>query len=78
MKLDARDISVLHHIIRYCDEIKETVAKYQLTREKVESEYIYKNSLAMDVLQTRMISFRSRSIARGYFQKSRVFNAPAY
>ena len=51
MKPGERDISSLKHIVHYCDEITDTIEQYNLTLEKITSEYVYKNSLAMSVLQ---------------------------
>jgi uncharacterized protein with HEPN domain len=51
MKHSDRDISVLTHIVRYCDEINDAITNHDLTLEKVSSDHVYKNALAMSILQ---------------------------
>ncbi|GHS95762.1 hypothetical protein AGMMS50276_12570 [Synergistales bacterium] len=51
MKEDERNRSLLKHIVRYCDEINDTIINHSLTLEKVKSDVVFKNSLAMNVLQ---------------------------
>ncbi len=51
MKPGDRDISILHHIIQYCDEIAEMIQGHKLTLEKVGADPLYRNALAMSVLQ---------------------------
>ena len=46
-----RDLSVIKHIMRYCDEIIDAVSKYELSLERINSENIYKNALSMCILQ---------------------------
>ena len=51
MKHSDRDESILRHIVRYCDEIAEAIDRHDLTLEKVASDNVYKNALAMSILQ---------------------------
>ena len=51
MKPNERDVSTLRHIISYCDEITEAVNKHSLTLDVVIGDTLYKNALAMSVLQ---------------------------
>ncbi len=51
MKPGDRDISTLQHIIQYCDEIVEMIQGHELTLEKVRTDPLYRNALAMSVLQ---------------------------
>jgi uncharacterized protein with HEPN domain len=46
-----RDLSVLSHIIQYCDEIEAAIEAHSLTLEKIEADNIYKNGLSMSILQ---------------------------
>jgi uncharacterized protein with HEPN domain len=47
----SRDLSTLRHIVDYCDEIAETLSSIELTAAVLEKNYLYRNSLAMEVLQ---------------------------
>jgi len=51
MTLDERDISILKHIVVYCDEIIEAIEKHSLTLEMISSDNVYKNALSMGILQ---------------------------
>ena len=51
MKPIERDISTLRHIIKYCDEITNAIDKHNLTLEALTSDSLYKNALAMNILQ---------------------------
>ncbi len=51
MKPSDRDISTLRHIIRYCDEIAEMIHGHELTLDKVKADPLYRNALAMSILQ---------------------------
>ena len=46
-----RDQSVLFHILRYCNEINEAIANHGLTLDKIASDNVFKNALAMCILQ---------------------------
>lgn len=51
MRHNAHDLSILKHIIQYCDEIGEARIKHGLTLEKVKTDPLYRNALSMSVLQ---------------------------
>ena len=51
MTLHERDISIIKHIIHYCDDINDAIFKHTLTLEKISSDSIYKNALSMCILQ---------------------------
>ena len=51
MRHSARDLSTLKHIVWHCDEINEALEKHELTLEKVKTDSLYKNALAMSILQ---------------------------
>ena len=51
MKQDNRDLSTLRHIIFYCDEIIDAISKHNLTLGKIAADSVYKNALAMSILQ---------------------------
>ena len=51
MKHNDRDISTLKHVIHYCNEINEAIKKHELTLEKITEDTVYKNALAMSIMQ---------------------------
>ena len=56
MKLEERDISTLRHIVSYCDEIADALSTHKLTKESVAADSLYKNALAMGILQIGELS----------------------
>jgi uncharacterized protein with HEPN domain len=51
MRHELRDIEILKRVIGYCDEINRTLERLERNFDIMMSDYLYKNSLAMDVLQ---------------------------
>jgi uncharacterized protein with HEPN domain len=51
MKPLDRDLSILRHIVSYCDQIEETVWHFGNTYESFVSSQIYRNASALCVLQ---------------------------
>jgi len=51
MKQDDRNASTLRHIVFYCNEIVDAIRRHSLTVEKVAADPVYKNALAMSILQ---------------------------
>ncbi|MDR3012650.1 MAG: DUF86 domain-containing protein [Chitinispirillales bacterium] len=49
--LNNRDKNILERIIKYCDEINQTIAAFDNTLETLKSSVIYKNAVSMCVLQ---------------------------
>jgi len=46
-----RDLSILKHIVQYCDEIIEAIDKHNLTKDSITKDNVYKNALSMSILQ---------------------------
>ena len=46
-----RNIDILEHIIRYCEEIKEAQNRFGSNLESLQSDAVYRNSVAMCILQ---------------------------
>ena len=51
MKLPDRNISILEHIIKYCDQIEETVRRFGNSYAVFSEDEIYRNAAAMCILQ---------------------------
>ncbi len=51
MKHLDRDISILEHIISYCDQIAETIRRFGDDYEVFATDYIYRNATALCILQ---------------------------
>jgi len=50
MKLD-RDISILEHIVSYCEQIEQTVVRFGNDYEIFVNDAIYRNAAALCILQ---------------------------
>lgn len=50
MPLD-RNISILEHIVKYCDQIDETVRRFGDSYDHFSKDEIYRNAVAMCILQ---------------------------
>lgn len=46
-----RDQAILKHMIRYCDEISQTVDTFGNSKDTFASNFIYQNAVALCVLQ---------------------------
>lgn len=51
MKPLDRDISILDHIVNYCDQIEETIHRFGSSYASFSADRIYRNAAAMCVLQ---------------------------
>ena len=46
-----RDITILKRIVQYADEINGTIIRFDLDIDKLKSDYVFKNAIAMCLLQ---------------------------
>lgn len=46
-----KDLSIIEHILAYCTEIEQTVARFGDTFESFEKDKIYRNATTMCILQ---------------------------
>lgn len=51
MKPLDRNISILEHIVNYCDQIEETIQRFGNSYEVFSNDKVYRNAAAMCVLQ---------------------------
>ena len=51
MMLPDRNISILEHIVKYCDQIDETVQRFGDSYDCFSKDEIYRNAAAMCILQ---------------------------
>ena len=49
--LNERDKDILERIIKYCDEINQTIAMFDNTLETLKANVVYKNAVSMCILQ---------------------------
>lgn len=49
--MDSRDISILKHMLKYCDEIETTIKRFGNDIEKFKKDNDYKDSLSMKIFQ---------------------------
>ena len=48
---DKRDIEILRHILRYCDQVEMAHADFGASRERFNSSTTYQNAVCMCILQ---------------------------
>lgn len=51
MKLNDRDTSILTHMISYCNQVEDTIARFGNLYETFSNDSIYRNAAALCVLQ---------------------------
>jgi uncharacterized protein with HEPN domain len=51
MDRDKKDLSIIRHILDYCYEIEQTVFRFGNNTESFYSDKIYRNAVAMSILQ---------------------------
>ena len=56
MNVNARDRSVLEHIISYCDEIAEAVRRFGNSYEAFQQDTLYRHACSMCILQIGELS----------------------
>ncbi len=49
--MDSRDISVLKHMLKYCNEIEKTINRFGNDIKKFKNDGDYKDSLSMKIFQ---------------------------
>ena len=49
--MDSRDISILKHMLRYCNEIEKTINRFGNNIEMFKNDNDYKDSLSMKIFQ---------------------------
>ena len=49
--MPGRDVEIIRHILRYCDEIELAVARFGDNREVFLSDPVYRNAIAMPIQQ---------------------------
>lgn len=49
--MDSRDISILKHMLRYCNEIENTINRFGNNLEMFKNDNDYKDSLSMKIFQ---------------------------
>ena len=56
--MNNRNIDIIEHIIRYCGEIREARERFGDSFESLQSDTLYKNAVAMSILQIGELSAR--------------------
>ena len=68
MNANARDCSVLEHMISYCDEIEKAVQRFGNSYEAFQQDTLYRHACAMCILQ---IGELSAHLSEGFRQTHR-------
>ena len=71
MKPLDRDIHILEHIVSYCQQIEETVARFGNDGSIFSSDPIYRNAAAICIQQKRLEHFSKGSVSKLAHAKSR-------
>lgn len=56
MNSKLRNIDILEHIIRYCDEISLTHDRFGYSQKLFTEDFVYRNAIAMCILQIGELS----------------------
>ena len=67
--MNYRDIDLLEHIIRYCDEVDEAKNHFGDTYNELESSRIYKNAVSMCILQIGELTVHLSDEFRAHYNK---------
>ena len=51
MRLNERDIQILRHIVRYCNEIASTIDRFGNNKELFMQDFVYRNAISMPIFQ---------------------------
>jgi len=51
MKLPDRNVCILEHVVRYCEQIEETIERFGNSYDLFAEDIIYRNAAAMCILQ---------------------------
>ena len=84
MKPLDRDLSILRHIISYCDQIEQTIDHFGNTYESFSTNQIYRNVVALCILQIGELvgkltdSFRAQNSAIPWRQIKAMRNIVAH
>ena len=70
MKPLDRDTHILEHIVSYCQQIEETVARFGNDGSIFSSDPIYRNAAALCILQRRFEYFSTGSVSKLSHAKS--------
>ena len=49
--MESRDITILKHMLRYCDEIQKTINRFGNNLENFQKDSDYKDSISMKIFQ---------------------------
>lgn len=56
--MNVRDKTILEHIIRYCDEVEETVRQFGGEKDTFEENFIFRNAVSMPIMQIGELATR--------------------
>ena len=71
MRTAERDLQILEHIVKYAEEIEQTINRFGASETSFNDDYDYRNSVSMSIMQ---IGELSKHLASDF--KSRFPNIP--
>lgn len=67
MKLDERDVQILQHIVKYCNEVQATIDFFGKDIQKFTDNFIYRNAVSMPIQQIgELVGHFSESFTKSY------------
>ena len=62
-----RDRSILEHIVRYCDEVEQTVRLMGGTEDAFNESFVFRNAVSMPIMQIGELATR---LSEGFVEKT--------
>ncbi len=56
--MNDRDKSILQHILRYCDEVEETLRLFGASEETFRESFVFRNAVSMPIMQIGELATR--------------------
>lgn len=51
MALSNKDVQILQHMIKYCQQIKSTMLYFRITKDLLDNSFMIQNAISMPILQ---------------------------
>ena len=56
--MNDRDLSILRHIVRYCDEVDETLNMFERSKKAFYDSFVFRNAISMPIMQIGELATR--------------------
>lgn len=65
--MNSRDRSILEHILRYCDEVEQTLQHFGCSEEVFSESFVFRNAVSMPIMQ---IGELATPLSEGFIQQT--------